>query len=107
MSELLHVTTTTAGQDEAERIAACLVERRLAACVQIQGPIKSTYRWQGRIERAEEWQVTIKTSRERFAEVVTAIGELHSYQLPEIVATPVVDGSPEYLAWWREQVTVE
>lgn len=100
----MQVLTTAASEAEAEAIAAALVERRLAACVQVSGPIRSRYRWRGELERAEEWQCLIKTTAARYPEVEAAIRELHSYEEPEIVATPIVRGSPGYLAWVAESV---
>ena len=102
--DFLQITTTTADRDEAERIAAALVERRLAACVQIVGPIRSIYRWQGEVERADEWLCLIKATREAFPAVETAIHELHSYECPEVIATPIVDGSTDYLRWLGDQI---
>jgi len=99
MAECLQVTTTTGSEEEAERIGAALVERRLAACVQIVGPISSRYRWQGKIERSTEWMCVAKTSAARYAALEAAIRELHSYEEPEIVATPIVAGSKGYLDW--------
>ena len=104
MHETIQVNTTTATKAEAERIAAALVERRLAACVQVSGPIHSCYRWQGKIETAEEWLCTAKTTREAYDQVEQAIRDLHSYEEPEIIAVPIVAGSAGYLTWLREQV---
>jgi periplasmic divalent cation tolerance protein len=104
MSEHLQVTTTAGSEEEAERIGAALVERRLAACVQVVGPIASHYRWQGAVERSTEWMCVTKTSAERYAELEAAIGELHSYEEPEIVATPIVAGSRGYLDWISRSV---
>ena len=102
MGEYLQVTTTAASEGEAERIGAALVERRLAACVQVIGPIASRYRWQGAVERSTEWMCVAKTSAARYAELEAAIRELHSYDEPEIVATSIVAGSAGYLAWIGE-----
>lgn len=104
MADFIQVLTTTDTKNLAEQIGRALVERRLAACVQIVGPIESIYRWQGQIETAEEWQCWIKTTRERFAAVEQAIRELHTYSVPEILAIPVVAGSAAYLQWLEEQV---
>jgi periplasmic divalent cation tolerance protein len=104
MTDCVQVLTTAGSEEEAERIAAALVERRLAACVQVSGPIVSRYRWQGGLEREREWQCLVKTTREGFDAVAAAIRELHSYEEPEIVATPIVAGSPGYLAWVEESV---
>lgn len=98
------VTTTVPSREDAERIAAALVERRLAACVQIIGPIRSVYRWQGQIEQADEWLCVVKTTSETYPAVETAIRELHSYECPEVIATPVTHGSPDYLRWLNEQI---
>ncbi len=99
MADCIQVQTTAGSEEEAERIASALIERRLAACVQVVGPISSRYRWQGEVETAREWICVAKTSAARYAEVETAIRELHSYDEPEIVATPIVAGSKGYLDW--------
>lgn len=99
MTEYLQVTTTAGSEEEAERIGAALVERRLAACVQVVGLIASHYRWQGAVERSSEWMCVAKTSAARYAELEAAIRELHSYEEPEILATQIVAGSPGYLEW--------
>jgi len=104
MTEYLQVLTTIDSEEAAERISAALVERRLAACVQVVGPISSTYRWQGGIERSREWMCVAKTNAARYPDVEAAIRELHSYDEPEIVATPIVAGSPGYLAWLAHNV---
>src|SRR5271167_4308627 len=99
MPTYIQVVTTTALREEAERIARELVEARLAACVQILGPITSIYRWQGKIETAEEWQCWAKTRHELFARAEEAIRRNHPYEVPEIVAVRVVEGSARYLSW--------
>jgi periplasmic divalent cation tolerance protein len=104
MAEYLQVQTTAGSEEEAERLAAALVERRLAACVQTIGPIASRYRWRGEIERAQEWLCLAKTEAERYPELEAAIRELHSYDEPEIVATPIVVGSSGYLDWVSHSV---
>jgi periplasmic divalent cation tolerance protein len=104
MADHLQVQTTAGSAEEAERIAAALVERRLAACVQTLGPIASRYRWRGEIETAEEWLCLAKTEAARYPELEAAIRELHSYEEPEIVATPIVAGSSGYLAWLGESL---
>ncbi|WP_343528620.1 divalent-cation tolerance protein CutA [Sphingomonas sp.] len=90
-------------RDEAARIARSLVETRLAACVQMM-PIESWYRWDGAVENAPEVMLHVKTMRSRFVALVEAIEALHSYDVPEIVATPIIDASPRYLAWLRAEV---
>jgi periplasmic divalent cation tolerance protein len=103
MAEFVQVVTTAASAEEARKIAEALVERRLAGCVQIVGPIESIYRWQGKIERAKEWQLWVKTRASLFAEVERAIRQLHSYEVPEVLAIAVVDGSEAYLNWLRSE----
>jgi periplasmic divalent cation tolerance protein len=104
MAEYLQAMTTAGSEEEAERISAVLVERRLAACVQVVGPISSRYRWQGEVEVAREWICLAKTEASRFPELEAAIRELHSYEEPEIVAVPIVAGSPGYLAWLSNNI---
>lgn len=99
MESFLQVTTTTETKEEAQKIAWYLVGEKLAACVQIMGPITSTYRWKGNIETAEEWLCLIKTRESFFAQVEAAIKKLHPYETPEIIAVPIVKGSKEYLNW--------
>ena len=95
----VQITTTTAARDDAERIARALVERKLAACVQIDGPITSYYRWQGAVQRDEEWRCTVKTRSELGARVYELVRELHPYEIPEILTTPILAGSETYLRW--------
>jgi periplasmic divalent cation tolerance protein len=104
MADYLQVTTTAGSEEEAEQISAALIERRLAACVQIIGPIASRYRWQGAVERSTEWMCVAKTSAASYAELEATIRELHSYDEPEIVATPIVAGSVGYLEWVSRSV---
>lgn len=93
------VLSTAGSREEAEKIGNALVERRLAACVNIVPQVKSIYRWKGKVEQAEEVLLIIKTTAERFAGVRDAIQGLHSYELPECVCLAVEDGSEEYLEW--------
>ena len=97
--EYLQVFTTTEKRTDAENLARVLVEKRLAGCVQIVGPIASTYRWQGKIEAAQEWLCLIKTSRSLYEDLEAAIKEAHRYETPEIVAVPIVAASEDYLEW--------
>jgi len=105
MSNARIVLTTAASQEEARKIAHELVERRLAACVNIVPQIESIYRWQQKIETATEWLLLIKTQAESFERIRAAIKELHSYELPECVMLDVAAGSQEYLAWIAENTT--
>jgi periplasmic divalent cation tolerance protein len=101
----VQVTTTTDARQEAAEIAKAAVVERLAACAQLVGPIASTYWWEGEIESAEEWMVIFKTTADRFEDIAALITDLHSYDTPEIIATPVVAGSGDYLSWVREQAS--
>ena len=105
MNEYLQVTTTLGSREEAANMARMLVEERLAACAQVIGPVMSTYRWEGRIEEEEEWQCVAKTTGDRYPELEAAVRRLHTYEVPEILATPVVKGSADYLGWLRSQLS--
>ena len=98
-SEFIQIITTTALKADAERIAQHLVAEKLAACVQIIGPISSTYRWQNTIHTEEEWLCQIKTARALYPQVEAAILAQHDYETPEIIATPIVAGSAAYVEW--------
>jgi periplasmic divalent cation tolerance protein len=100
----LLVLTTCASEDEAERLAASLVEQRLAACVNTLGRVQSTYRWQGRVEREQESLLVIKTTEARLAEVEQIIRDRSSYELPEVLAIAVHGGSAAYLGWLADSV---
>lgn len=104
MTDYVQVQTTTERREEAEAIAGELVAQRLAACVQIVGPITSTYRWQGQVERADEWLLLIKTTGAMCERVEEAIRHLHPYEVPEIIALPIERGSEGYLGWVAAQV---
>ena len=93
------VLTTTATQEEARKIAYALVERRLAACVNLVPHLESVYRWQDKVESAQEWLLLIKTQADLFERVRDAVKELHSYDLPECLMLEVDAGSKEYLDW--------
>jgi len=102
--KFVQTATTTASRADARRIARALVRRRLAACVQIVGPIESTYRWQGRVETAREWLCLVKTTQPRYRRLAAAIEALHPYDTPEIVAFPITAGSRRYLDWLAASV---
>jgi periplasmic divalent cation tolerance protein len=104
MTDKRIVLSTAGSEDEARKIAHQLVERRLAACVNIVPQIESIYRWQGKMESSREWLLLIKTTAEKFAAVRDAIRELHSYDVPECIAVEIEDGSPAYLEWIEESV---
>ena len=100
----LQITTTVGSREAAERLAAELVEARLVACAQVSGPVSSTYRWQGGIERTEEWYCHLETAPDRFDAVADAIRARHAYATPEIVAT-LLTSTDDYAAWVRESLS--
>ena len=100
MTDKILVLVTCGSRKEARKFARALVRQRLAACVsEIAVPVASTYRWKGRVESAKEFLLLIKTSKRRFAAVRDAVRQLHSYEVPEIVALPIAAGSRAYLDW--------
>ncbi len=104
MSDLLLITTTSDDSDSLVAIARYLVEERLAACAQVGGPCKSYYFWDGKLTDSTEFSLTAKSTVLLFSEVVLAIKGLHSYTLPEIIATPILDCSSEYRNWVLSQL---
>jgi periplasmic divalent cation tolerance protein len=104
MAGTIQVFTTTASREDAERIGQAVVDQRLAACVQLVGPITSIYRWQGAIETSQEWLCLIKSRQDLYADLEAAIRRLHPYEVPEILAMPVLAGNPSYLAWLDTEV---
>jgi periplasmic divalent cation tolerance protein len=104
MEGFIQITTTTEKREDAERIGRALVEARLAACVQIAGPVTSIYRWKGRIEQAGEWLCLIKSRAEHYRAVEQTIRSLHPYELPEIIALPIACGSRDYLDWLHNEL---
>jgi len=100
----IQISTTVTKKSDAEKIAKVLSEKKLSACAQIIGPITSVYRWKGRLEKSKEWLCVAKTSQRHYASVEEAIKKVHPYQLPEIIATPIIKGSREYFGWMRKQV---
>jgi periplasmic divalent cation tolerance protein len=104
MSAFLIVFCTCADEQEALRLAKVLVERRLAACVNILPRLQSVYRWEGDVKLESEYLLLMKTTEDRFPALRDDITELHSYEVPEVLAVPVWGGSDKYLAWIRESV---
>lgn len=95
----VQVQTTIDSREGAAKIARSAVEARLAACAQVIGPVASTYRWEGHVQTEEEWLVVLKTTAARFEALATHIRGEHSYETPEIIATPIVAGDDAYLRW--------
>ncbi len=104
MTDKIVILVTAASRRESKKIAKHLVEQKLAACVNISAPIESIYRWQGKVSDEKEFLLIIKSTRELFEEVKSAILKVHSYTTPEIICLPIVDGSSEYLQWVSDSV---
>ena len=99
MTDKIVILCTCSGAEEAERLARSLVEERLAACVNVIPQVRSYYRWQGAVESSEEHLLVVKSSRPLFEPLRARLAALHSYEVPEILALPVVAGSGSYLSW--------
>lgn len=95
----IQVITTTDNKEDAEKISDILLNRRLAGCIQIIGPITSTYWWKDKIEKASEWLCIIKSMKNLFEDINKSIREIHSYETPEILVVPIVNGDDDYLKW--------
>lgn len=104
MTDKIVVFSTAASADEAEAIARRLVEERLAACVNVVTGVRSFYRWKDQIENSPEWLLVIKSSRGRFEALLAALEKLHSYEVPEVIALPVVEGAANYLNWMEGEL---
>lgn len=105
MDKIIQVVTTGDTRDVMEGIGKRLVERRLASCAQISGPIKSTYWWKGKIETTTEWVCTVKSTSRLYPEVEAMIRELHPYEIPEIIAVNVENALPAYADWVRKETS--
>jgi periplasmic divalent cation tolerance protein len=103
MTDAIVILVTAGSEAEAEMIAKAVVEEQIAACVNILSPMRSVYRWEGKVTDDREWLLLIKTRAERFAAVETRVKALHSYQVPEVIALPIMAGTEEYLRWLREE----
>ena len=102
MHEFIQVSTTSDQKETLQEIAQHLVDLKLAACVQIGGPIESVYRWQGKVETATEWTCSIKSARTLFPSIQELVHEKHNYDEPQIIVVPIIDGSKAYLDWLNE-----
>jgi periplasmic divalent cation tolerance protein len=104
MTDKIVVLNTCSSEAEAEKVARRLVEMRLAACVTVVPGARSFYRWKDAVEKAEEWLLLIKTSRANFENLSAELEKSHSYEVPEILALPVVDGAANYLNWLNAEI---
>jgi len=101
------IMVTASSREEAEKIATTLLERRLIACANILGPVSSRFWWQGKIDSVEEYIIFMKTKRELFDQVADNVKQLHSYEVPEIIALSIVEGSKPYLEWINSSLAGE
>jgi len=102
MSDPIVVFVTCGSEEEGLKIANAVVEDHLAACVNLVSPIRSIYRWEGKIWDEKEWLLIIKTQKDRFEQLEKKVKSLHSYSVPEIISLPIAEGSSSYLDWIRE-----
>ena len=107
MTKYIQVLTTVEQKSDAEKIAKSLVEKRLAACVQILGPLTSYFHWQGKLDSAAEYLCLIKSREDLFTELESEINSLHPYEVPEILAMPITKGSKDYLNWLAAELGTE
>ncbi len=107
MTEFIQVVTTVASLGDAKNIAGSLVRARLAACVQISGAVQSYYHWQGQLESAEEYVLTIKSRQDLFPDLCGLIEKLHPYEVPEILSFPIAEGATAYLAWLDKELQIK
>lgn len=103
MADYVQVLTTADSADAAGELARSVVQARLAACAQVVGPIRSHFRWEGAVQIEDEWQVLYKTTAERYLALEAHLAEIHTYDEPEIIATPIVAGSAGYLGWVAQE----
>ncbi len=103
--EYIVVFITAGSEEEASRIADALVKRKLAACVNIIGGVKSVFSWKGKVEKEKETLLIVKSKMSVFAKLVKQVKEIHKYEVPEIIALPIVDGSGDYLEWLEKEVS--
>ena len=104
MTEFIQVFITINDRSKAKEIAETLIEKRLAACVQISGPISSLYRWQGRIAEDQEWLLIIKSSGDHYGELEKEVKRIHVYEVPEILSVSISDGNEAYLNWLKKEL---
>ena len=107
MKEAIVALSNCGSAEEADRVARALVESRVAACVTIVPGVRSIYRWRGQVEEAAEWTLIIKTRRELFEDLVRELRRVHSYDVPEVIALPIVAGAADYLEWIAAETAPE
>ena len=107
MTDKIVILSTCGDRDDAERLARALVDARVAACVNVVPGVRSFYRWKGAVEDSAECLLVIKSSRPLFGELRALLEKAHPYDVPEIVALPIVDGAPGYLGWLDESLGTE
>lgn len=107
VTDKIVVFSTCGDESEAKRVSHHLVSERVAACVTIVPGAASVYRWKGKVEESQEWVLIIKSSRAAFPKLQEELQRVHSYQVPEVVAIPVVDGSPSYLEWLDREIELQ
>jgi len=106
LAETIVVFVTCGSEEEALKIARSLLEEHLVACVNIISPVRSLYRWEGKIWDEREWLLVIKTQKKRFEDLEKKVKSLHSYSVPEIIALPIVEGASSYLNWLKEMTEI-
>ena len=104
MTDKVVIMVTAASRRECRKIARHLVEAKLAACVNVTGPVESIYRWEGKLTDEKEFLMLIKSTRELFPEIKAEISKIHSYHTPEIICLPIIDGSRNYMQWVSDSV---
>jgi len=97
---------TSGSEEEAKKLARVLVEEKLAACINIIHGVESLYWWKGKMESSKEWMLVVKTQRKKVKEVVKRVKEIHSYEVPEVIALPIVEGNKDYLQWISDALTL-
>lgn len=105
MTEYIQVFSTVVNYEMAEEIAESVIDKKFAAIVQITGPVKSMYRWQGKMLKGEDWRLIFKTTRELYEKLENEIKRLHPFGVPEILAVPILEGNKDYLKWISKELS--
>lgn len=104
MTEYIQVFSSVVNLEAAEKIGESVIEKKLAAIVQITGPVKSMYMWNGKMLKGEDWRIVMKTKRALYEKLEAEIKRLHPYGVPEILAMPVLEGNMDYLNWISKEL---